>query len=169
LKIDKSSRDEECKTIKYSIENVGINNDLKSMLSKDFLIALEKYFDDNPEFYLNIGGTYSIQYTKPYQDHVTKAEVEEKWIRNADGIHYLVSGILIYVNNYPLDIIFSKEFNRWDLTIGTKPVSKFLKEKEFYFRILKINGQDIPEDKASAYLNALKKYHWNQLNQHVKN
>ena len=46
---------------------------------------------------------------------------------------------------------------------SVKFLNDFLKEKEFYFRILKINSQEIPAEKSAAYLNGIKELRWSHL------
>ena len=89
--------------------------------------------------------------------------MDEYWIKSGNNISYSIYGMKIFVNNVALNVLSVDEIQRMDFLINFRPVNDFLKEKEFYFRILKINNQDIPPEKSSAYLNGITELRWGHL------
>ena len=159
----KWSDQDDCKIILYAIEDSALSKEPAFIESRRFLAATGKYLTENPEFFLNIGGDQLTLDPSGYKIKVTKVEMEEYWVRNGDNIDYSIYKMQIYVNNNPLNELSLNEIQQLDFLIGFKPVNDFLKEKEFYFRILRINSQDIPPDKSAAYLNGIRELRWAQL------
>jgi hypothetical protein len=71
--------------------------------------------------------------------------------------------MIIYVNDSALSALSIDEIQQLDFLVAFRSVNDFLKEKEFYFRILRINSQEIPAVKSAAYLNGLKDLRWSHL------
>jgi hypothetical protein len=159
----KWSEKDDCKTISYMIEDSAASKDPAIAASRKILTAVSKYLTETPEFFLNIGGDKLTNDPSKFKIIVNKVEMEEYWIMKNESIDYSIYSMVIYVNNTPLSALSLEEIQQLDFLIGFKSVNDFLKEKEFYFRILKINNQEIPPDKSSAYLNGIRELRWSHL------
>lgn len=159
----KWSDQEDCKIIRYVIEDSVGNQNSRFAESRKFIASLEKYLEETPEFFLNIGGDQLTSDPSIYKIRVDKVEMEEYWIKSGNNISYSIYSMRIYVNNTALNALPVDEIQRMDFLINFMSVNDFLKEKEFYFRILKINSQDIPPEKAAAYLNGIMELRWSHL------
>lgn len=159
----KWSERDDCKIVRYVIEDsLGSKNPLFTE-NRKFLDACSKYLGETPELFLNIGGDKLTNDPANYKIKVDKVEMEEYWIRTGDNIDYSIYSMQIFVNNNPLNALAVDEIQQLDFLIGFRSVNDFLKEKEFYFRILKINSQEIPPEKSAAYLGGIQELRWSQL------
>ena len=158
-----SANQGDCKIIDYVIEDSVSAKDPAFAESRKFLTAAGKYLAETPELFLNLGGDQLTNDPMNYKIHVEKVEMEETWNRTGEDIAYSLTAMTIYVNGHPLSPLTANEIQHLDFLIGFKSVNDFLKEKEFYFRILKINSQDIPPEKAAAYLNGIQELKWSHL------
>jgi hypothetical protein len=154
---------DDCKFVKYLIEDSSATQDPSMMASRKFLIAFSKYLTETPELFLNIGGDKLTNDPSKFRITVNKVEMDEYWIMKDGAVDYSIYSMVIYVNNTPLSALSLEEIQQLDFLIGFSSVNDFLKEKEFYFRILKINSQEIPADKSSAYLNGIRELRWSHL------
>ncbi len=159
----KWSEREDCKMIQYVIEDSALSADSRFVAGRKFLSALEKYLVESPEYFLNIGGDQLTSDPTNYKIHVDKVEMDEYWVKSGTNISYSIYSMKIFVNNTALIALPVDEIQRMDFLINFRSVNDFLKEKEFYFRILKINSQDIPPEKAAAYLNGITELRWSHL------
>ncbi len=153
----------DCKIVKYVIEDSASSSTGNFLSTRMFLSTIEKYLTETPEFFLNIGGDRLTSDPANYKIHVKKVEVEEYWIRSRKNIDYSIYRMVIYANDSALNGISIDELQKIDVLVGFKSLNDFLKEKEFYFRILKINSQDITPDKAPAFLSGITELRWSHL------
>ena len=159
----KWSEQDDCKIIKYVIEDSVLSKAPEFTESRRFLAAVSKYLTENPEYFLNIGGDKLTTDPISYKILVNKVEMEEYWIRKGNSVDYSIYSMKIFVNNFALTALSVDEIQRLDFLVGFRSVNDFLKEKEFYFRILKINSQDIPAEKSAAYLSGIRELRWSHL------
>ena len=157
------SEKDDCKSVNYMIEDSAASKDAAFIESRRFLAAVTKYLTETPELFLNIGGDKLTNDPSKFKMTVNKVEMEEYWIRKEDNIDYSLYSMVIYVNNNPLNALSLDEIQQLDFLIGFRSVNDFLKEKEFYFRILRINSQEIPAEKSAAYLNGIRELRWSHL------
>jgi hypothetical protein len=163
LPTKKWSEKDDCKIVNYMIEDSTGSKDRTYIQSRKFLSAVSKYLTETPELFLNIGGDKLTTDPSKFKINVNKVEMEEYWVRKDSVIDYSLYSMVIYVNNTPLTALSLEEIQQLDFLIGFRSVNDFLKEKEFYFRILKINSQEIPAEKSSAYLNGIKELRWSHV------
>ena len=159
----KWSEQDDCKIIRYVIEDSASSKEQKFVETRRFLSAVEKYLSESPEFFLNIGGDKLTADPGAYKIHVDKVEMEEYWIRNGNNVDYSIYSMRIFVNNTALNPLAVDEIQQLDFLVGFRSVNDFLKEKEFYFRIVRINSQDIPPEKSAAYLGGITELRWSHL------
>ena len=152
-----------CKMVSYSIEDSAGSKSPSFLQSRRFLNSLGKYLTETPELFLNIGGDKLTSDPMKFKISVNKVEMVEYWVWKGDVIDYSLYSMVIYVNNTPLNALSIDEIQQLDFLIGFKSVNDFLKEKEFYFRILKINSQEIPAEKSAVYLNGMRDLRWSHL------
>lgn len=158
----------DCKVVTYSLEDSSSEVGLEKKLTHSFLNGLEDYLNENREVFYNMGGERIRSFLQPGRIHVSSVEVTERWKTDANGILYEPESLRIFVEGKPLDKITPEEVSKLEFLTNFKSPADFINEKEFYFRITRINGVDIPEQKAAAYLNALKSWKWNLLTEFVK-
>jgi hypothetical protein len=163
LPAKKWSEQDDCKIVTYMIEDSALSKRPEFAESRKFLLAMSKYLSETPELFLNLGGDKLTTDPMNYKIQVGKVEMEEYWIRNGSNIDYSLYSMKIYVNNVPLTPLAVDEIQQLDFLIGFRSVNDFLKEKEFYFRILKINSQEIPPEKSAAYLGGITDLRWSHL------
>jgi len=154
---------DDCKKITYVIEDSALSKNPPVAESRKFLSSLGKYLTETPELFLNIGGDKLTNDPQKLKITVNKVEMVEYWVRKTDVVDYSFFSMVIYANNTPLNALSLDEIQQLDFLIGFKSVNDFLKEKEFYFRILKINSQEIPAEKSAAYLSGIRELRWNNL------
>jgi len=159
----KWSEQDDCKIVKYVIEDSVAAKEPKFAESRKMLASLEKYLAESPEFFLNIGGDKLTTDPANYKIKVGKVEMEEYWIRNGNNVDYSIYSMKIFVNDKPLEPLAIEQIQQLDFLIGFRSVNDFLKEKEFYFRIVRINNQDIPPEKSAAYLGGITELRWSHL------
>ncbi|MCX6274430.1 MAG: hypothetical protein NTV09_04400 [Bacteroidetes bacterium] len=159
----KWSDQEDCKIIRYVIEDSVASKKSSFTETRKFLVSLEKYLIETPEYFLNIGGDQLTSDPANYKIHVDKVEMDEYWIKSGSNISYSIYSMKIYVNGSALNALPVDEIQQMDFLINFRSVNDFLKEKEFYFRIFKINSQDIPPEKAAAYLSGIAELRWSHL------
>jgi hypothetical protein len=163
LPLKKWSEKNDCKMVSYVIEDSASSKDPAFIESRRFLSAAGKYLTENPELFLNIGGDKLTSDISKYKITVNKVEMQEYWVRKGDVIDYSLFSMTIYINGISLNALSLDEIQQLDFLVGFKSVNDFLKEKEFYFRIFRINSQDIPAEKSYAYLNGIKELRWSHL------
>ncbi|MBP6334063.1 MAG: hypothetical protein KA444_01225 [Bacteroidia bacterium] len=158
----------DCKYIRYSIEPNDSIQEESRLKSNLFIQSLQLYLNENREVFYNLGGDRIRNFIQPYKITITRIEVEEKWRKVQDAILYELLSIKVFAENQPLDIISLTDIHVLDFITDFKAVQDFLMEKEFYFRIVKVNNQEIVEAQSEAYLKGLHTWKWNQLSEFVR-
>ncbi len=160
------AQNHDCKDVFYRIEP-GNSSDAEAK-SFQFLQSVQKFFNENREVFYNLGGNRIRNFVQPQQVIITGVEVHERWRKAGDNIESELLSIQVYAENQALDVLPADQLHLFDLLVDFKSVSDFLNEKEFYFRITKINNQEILESQSAAFLKGLNSWKWNQLTEFVR-
>jgi hypothetical protein len=159
----------EVKKVRYSIsKNDSMFNAEGAKKTIAMLDVVEDYFMDTRETLYAMAGEYAPELKKKKTINVTSVIVAETWKKENGIISSEPESIIIYVNKKPLKELSLREFLNLGIIIDFKSAYDVLKEKEFSFRIMEINGNEIPYQYANSYYSALKKYKWNALSEYVK-
>lgn len=159
----------EVKHVVYSILLYDSLADKEDATKSNLLLeTLEDFFYDNREILLNIGGAAALEFKTNKQFKVTALRVSELWTKENNAISMEPQIITLFINHRPVNALSVSEFLSLGIIYDFKTIYDVLKEKDFAFRILQLNGNDIPTKNSLSYLNALKKYKWNGLTEYVK-
>src|ERR1041385_7624379 len=159
----------EMKQVKYSVsKNDTMSNPGGTKKTAVVLDMIEDYFTANRETLYTLAGDYAAELKKKKSINVTSMIVNETWAKENGIIDTQPDSVTFYVNKKPLTQLSQKELIDLGIIIDFKSVYDVLKEKEFAFRIMEINGNTIAPEKANSYYSALKKYKWNSLTEYVK-
>jgi hypothetical protein len=159
----------ETKQVRYSISrNDSMFNAGGAKKTGVILDMMDDFFTGNKETLYSIAGDYAAELKKKKAVYVNSMIVTETWKKENEIISMEPESILFYVNKKPMKELSLKEFLDFGIIIDFKSAYDVLKEKEFSFRIMNINGNEIPDEKANSYYSALKKYKWNALTEYVK-
>jgi hypothetical protein len=159
----------EVKQVKYIISNNdSIYNASGAKKTAAMLDMMEDFFMANKETLYTLAGEYTPYLKKKKYIEVTSVIVNETWTKENGIITVEPESITFYVNKKPLKELSLKEFLDLGIIIDFKSAYDVLKEKEFSFRIMSVNGNEIAPEKANSYYSALKKYKWNSLMEYVK-
>lgn len=157
-------------SIKMSYDTTSSNIDLANN-SNYLLQTINAYLHENLEEFFNLGG-YNIasHLDKEIVFIVTGVDIEETWKKENDGsIKYLSDNFVIWLNEtLPLKSLDLTEIAKWELSVNQKSLSDYIKEKSFLYTINKINTQEISNEQADAFKQALQKYNWSRLSEYVK-
>jgi hypothetical protein len=158
--------------IKQVVYNIVLNDTLaekESTVKANLLLeTLEDFFTDNREVLLNMGGAATLEFKTNKTFKVTALRVSEIWTKENNVINMEPQIITLFINNRPVNALSVKEFLAFGIVYDFKTIYDVLKEKNFAFRILQINGNEIQTGQCRSYLNALRKYKWNGLTEYVK-
>jgi hypothetical protein len=155
----------ETKNIIYNIEQ-DYNDSLE--IGNILFTNIQHYLNENREVLFNLGAARYFDYvTFRSEVAVTRIEVNEIWEKKADYINYNIQTVTIYVNNKKLDPISIGAIMSWGIIFNFKTISDVLKEKKFYYYILKMNNTHIPETDSPKYVKALFRYRWSQVSRYV--
>ncbi len=158
----------DCKDILYFIELLkGDSNSLQKNAA-DLLNKLQLFMNENNEVFYNLGGDRIKNFSQPQKVTITSVEIHERWRKKPDMIANELISIKIFSENQALDLLTKADIHTIEVLVDFKSISDFLNEKEFYFRIGKINDQEITEAQSSAYLKGLRSWKWNQLTEFVR-
>lgn len=160
--------DFDCKLVSYSIDDSSDSGKNSGSKSKVFINILQTYLNDNREVFYNLGGDKIRNFMQPGKILVSRVEVKERWKKQGDVIQTEPELVRIYVDGKALDSLSGEEFGKLEFLVDFKSPLDFLNEKEFYFRILKINSQTIPIEQSDAYLKGLRTWKWNVLTDFAK-
>lgn len=158
----------DCKVLWYTIDGLGKEENPGTKASQSFLAALQSFLNENREVFYNLGGDKIRNFMQPGKILVNRMEVRERWKKQDNQIVYEFEMARIYVDDKPLDSLSATDFKKLDFLVDFKSPADFLNEKEFYFRIFKINSQEIDSAKSDAFLNGLKTWKWNVLTEFAK-
>lgn len=150
---------------KPDAESVSITT---GTITYQMLRMIEDYMNNNKEVYLNLGGDKLSDFRRVDFIKVRSFEAEEIWTRNDSAIDSQVLTLTIHMENGTLNPLTAEDLWKLDISSGDSKLANLLKQKEFYFRILRINADPVPPGESQKYLKALKKYSWNQVKEYVK-
>lgn len=159
----------EIKYVKYSVsKNDSAFNASGARKTAMMLDVMEDYFTGNKESLYAMAGESAPELKKKKTITVTSLIVTEVWKKENGIISEEPGSIIFYVNKKPMKELSQREFINLGIIIDFKSAYDILKEKEFSFRIMSINGNEIPPEKSDSYYSALMKYKWNALTEYVK-
>lgn len=156
------------KELSYVIQYADNPPDLAMSKSNQFIQSLQLFLNENQEVFYNLGGDKFHDFRQLNNIKVTSVEVFEKWRKENDRIESEFISMQIYVSSHPMNLIEGSDIQLLDLMVDFKSISDFLREKEFYFRITKINNEEIQLGKSVAFLKGLRTWKWNQLTEFVR-
>jgi hypothetical protein len=159
----------EIKQVRYSIsKNDSMYNAAGAKKTAAILDMIEDFFTSNKETLYALAGEYAAELKKRKTIDVTSIIINETWTKENGIITSEPESVTFYVNKKLMKELSLKEFLAFGIIIDFKSAYDVLKEKEFSFRIMNINGNDIAPEKANSYYSALKKYKWDALTEYVK-
>jgi len=159
----------EVKQVRYSISrNDSMYNASGAKKTAVMFDIMEDFFMGSKETLYSIAGEYAPELKKKKAIDVTSMIVNETWRKENGVITSEPESVTFYVNKKPMKELSLREFLDLGIIIDFKSAYDILKEKEFSFRILSINGNEISPERANSYYSALKKYKWNALTEFVK-
>lgn len=159
----------EIKQVKYSVsKNDTMCNPAGTKKTAAVLDMVEDFFSANKETLYALAGDFAPELKKKKNINVTSMIVHETWTRENSIMDTQPDSVTFYVNKKPLRQLSQKELIDLGIIIDFKSIYDVLKEKEFAFRIMEINGNVIAPEKANSYYSALRKYKWNALTEYVK-
>ncbi|HRH67555.1 MAG TPA: hypothetical protein PLU53_14730 [Bacteroidia bacterium] len=154
--------DFDCKLVNYVIDDTsGQADGMKKSMA--LLTAVQTYLNENREVFYNLGGDKIRNFMQPGKILVNKIEVRERWKKQKSEILTECEVIRIFVDGKALDSLSGADFGKFDFLVDFKSPLDFLNEKEFYFRIFRINSQEIEKNKSDAFLKGLRTWKWNVL------
>lgn len=157
-----------CKDVLYRITSGDTLHGESGRRSDRIIQGMEKYFNENMELYYNAGGDRLTNFIEADIIRLNELEVEERWIKRDEIIEYELISLRIPVRD-ELPLTWPKsDLQMPDLLIDFNSVPDLLNEKEFYFRIVKINDQHLSVSQSDAYLKGLRTWKWNQLTEFVR-
>ena len=151
------------KMISYSIENTSRIEGREVENSRLFFRAVEDFLKSNEEVYFNMGGQKISSHLQHTKFKVDRIEINEIWKKNDGKIDYAPESIRISVNGNFLEPIGIKELMSWNMQLGFRTADDFIKEKNFYYILFKINEQDIKTYDALKYAKALASEDWRNI------
>lgn len=157
-----------CKDVLYLVNTGDTLHGELSRRSDRFIQGLEKYFNENKEEYYNAGGDRLTNFIEAESILLSELEVQERWVKKDEFIEYKLISLGIPVRDESPILLKNENIQIPDLLIDFKSVPDILNEKEFYFRIIKINDQDLSVSQSDAYLKGLRTWRWNQLTEFVR-
>lgn len=156
------------KEITYKIISDIKDSTEQAIKSNRFIQSLQIYLNANKEIFYNLGGDRIYKFTQSKNISITSVEILEHWRKVGDQVETELIAIKIFAEKEPLNTISRADMHFVDFIVDFKSVSDFLNEKEFYFRIIKINNQEIVEAESEAFLKGLRSWKWNQLTEFVR-
>jgi hypothetical protein len=132
--------------------------------------GFEEFFNANREEFFNIGGDNYYSYlTYKSGLRITRLEVEEKWIKDENGIvEKGIKFVTFYINNKKMRPLQLSEINQYNLLFIFKTPEDIIKEKKYNYEIFKLNSNYIAEEQSHKYIESLEKYYWSQVSNFVK-
>ena len=136
-------------------------------LSANYLLchSVENYFNSNRHVYYNNTQTPAVSYldiNTPLK--VTRIEVSETWTRNQNfQVTYTPQQIKIYVNDVAMPTMALTQLEELGILVQFKPMSEYLREKEFKYTIKRVNNEPIYAFEADEIKTSLYSKDWNKL------
>ncbi len=156
------------KMVVWSLDFASTLTGAKADSSRKLVYAITNYLSENEEQLFNLGGD-KIQNILPRGKwKITRIQVSELWKKINDVVGYDPSGIIIYINDTPLNEIIYRDMLKFDLMVGDKNWIDYIKEKNFAFNIISVNNQEVVRTQSYIYQKALQTYEWNRITDFVK-
>lgn len=127
--------------------------------------AIESYYNVNRNIYFNETPTPSVSYLDINTKlKVTRIDVSEIWVKQLDKqIIYTPQKVRIYINEVPMPEMSITEINEKSILVQFKPITEFLKEKEFKYTLKRVNYEPIYGYEADDIKSALYVKDWNKI------
>jgi hypothetical protein len=129
--------------------------------------AIDNYYENNRHEYFNETNTPAVSYLDINASlKVTRIEVSEIWIKDSrNQITYTPQRIRVYINDKPMPEMSVLDLDQKNILVQFKPISEFLKEKEFKYTLKRVNfepiyGYEADEIKSALYLKDWNKIHY---------
>ena len=136
-------------------------------LSANYVLcrSVENFFNANRHVYYNLTQTPAVSYldiNTPLR--ITRIEVSETWTRNPNlQITYTPQQIKMYVNDVAMPNMAMPQLEELGILIQFKPMSEYLREKEFKYTIKRVNNEPIYAFEADEIKTSLYSKDWNKL------
>lgn len=155
------------KKIGYLVSYEHEPKDVNQHRSNKLIAALQRFLTDNNEMFYNLGGDRIVEFINPSDYKISAVEVSELWTKQDSSLRYQLISMRIFVNDRPLDLLMNDQLRKYELIVDFKSIFDFLSEKEFDFRISRINDIAVSVYKSDTYLNALMSYPWSRLEEAI--
>ena len=99
---------------------------------------------------------------------ITRIQVKEIWKKIDEKIQYDPVSVTIFINDTALTEILYRDMVKMEVSIGLKSWVDFIREKQFFYVIKKINNQEVSHAQSYVYLKALQSYEWGKITEFVK-
>lgn len=157
------------KLVVWTLDRSAETNSEKVTKGNELLTAIGDYLKNNQEVFFNLGGDKVFNYTQKAKLKVNKIEVSELWKRVGEELLFDPLGLIIYINDSPLNEIPYKDLIKLEVMINNKLLIDNIREKNFNFIIRKINQQEIARSQSYLYQKALLQSPWNKVSYFVEN
>ena len=162
-------RPADSKRISYLIERPDASTSLEVGVNTfELLKSIEDFLNSNNEVYLNYGGDSLSDFMNVGHVKVESLSVSEIWIKSDTSIESQLVDFTVNLNSGKLQTLSMEDLWKLNLKANEITLLDALKQKEFYFRILRINSESISEPESQKYIKALKKASWNRVKEYVK-
>jgi hypothetical protein len=153
------------RVVSFSIKRQADESIIKAENANLILNSVQGFMQANVEEYLSVGGDLIISHidSEPNLIIINKMEVTGVWTKNITGIDFKPTGIILFINNTPLQFISIENVNRWNITPGLLTFEQFLINKNYYFNIDKINTKTISATQESSYHKLLEDGDWDKF------
>lgn len=127
--------------------------------------SVENFFNSNRHVYYNNTQTPAVSYLDiNTRLQVTRIEVSETWTRNQNfQITYTPQQIKIYLNDVAMPTMALSQLEALGILVQFKPMSEYLREKEFKYTIKRVNNEPIYAFEADEIKTSLYSKDWNKL------
>ena len=150
--------------------DINDNSDSEKYInSRKFENAVQDYLSSNREIYYNLGGDkISTHINVKSKLSITRIQVKEIWKKIDEKIQYDPVSVIIFINDTALTEILYRDMVKMEVSIGVKSWVDFIREKQFFYVIKKINNQEVSHAQSYVYLKALQSYEWGKITEFVK-
>ncbi|MBI1221733.1 MAG: hypothetical protein GC180_03930 [Bacteroidetes bacterium] len=137
--------------------------------SNQLLEAIETVLKENPELFLNYGGTRYDSFPSKafFIPEVKGLLVEEIWVKSNHQVRLESAKIKITFAQGDMLWMELNELEKYNLVLHFQSLRDILVNKPFAYDLFQVNDQAVDPEKGSLYFDALRKAPWNQINAYV--
>lgn len=157
------------KYVSLIMDTYSESEDSTSYFSKNFDSAMERYFRDNKEVFFNLGGDKIFDHIEQEKLKVTRVQLNEIWRIIGNELNFDTQGLVVFVNDEPMDEIPFNELRDMEITVAGHNISDLIDERRFNFIITRINAQEIRNQDSYLYQKALLSGNWDNVIEYVLN